>query len=77
MTDREIPVCPNCDSHRIHVRQSQRPESHIAATGSWHCQDCEQRHDDIVWRAPRSDYSLSGLAAELAATDADEVFVDG
>jgi len=55
----KIPVCPECDSHRIHSRSSMR-ETTDGRT--WRCRACQSTFDDAVRRAKRSNGGMSAEA---------------
>jgi hypothetical protein len=69
----EVAVCPTCDTTRFHVNT---PDA-IVGAGScgrrYWCWECEDGFDEYEVRPRKGHSGLSGLAADLAAADPDEV----
>jgi len=72
----EVLACPECDDAGLQVRSGAVDGDDASHDAPYHCTVCHQGVRDPVHRERRSHASLSGLAAELLAADAEEVVGD-
>lgn len=72
--DREIDVCPNCDSVHFNRRTPGHPMNNIPGNGArYHCSACDTEFDEPSQRPRRVTPELRGSVAELDEMDPDEL----